>query len=202
MASGDRLAPGYAREPRLVSGETRPAASPTTSTRRVSASWSIRLEWISSRLRPETRARASLACSTMCRIGTVSSRCDIQVSSLGQHPIAQVGAQAAGNMNVRTPPEQRGQGVLDAGEREERDLCPGLELHEDVDVARFGEVVTQDGPEERQSSDPMSPTQPVQIVGGDADGTRAQHGTMLGSSHLRFNLPAAPAPARESATMW
>jgi WD40 repeat protein len=125
----------------------------------------------SSRVRPATRERASLACSIMCRTGNASSRCDIEVLGLAQHAVSEVGAEAPRQVHVGGSAEHCRQSRLQSREREEGHPRARLELHQDVDVARGREVLPQDGAEERQSPDPVAT---AELVRGARDARRGR----------------------------
>jgi hypothetical protein len=56
-------------------------------------------------------------------------------------------------MKVHGPSQETGQLFLNASQREEGDLCPRIELRQDVDVARGPEILSEDRPEQGKTHD-------------------------------------------------
>jgi len=121
-------------------------------------------------------------------MGTESSRCDIDLAGLGQHPVAEIRAQAARQVKVDTPPQQRRQPLLDPGKHEERDPGPRLEVGQDIDVAGRGEIVAEHGPEEREPPDPVVPAEFCQGFFRDRQLEGVDHTHMLGARGYPLQL--------------
>src|SRR5262245_30248198 len=139
----------------------RRAASPTTSSRRVSARFRRRSESKSFRCLPRTSSKASRAWSRMCARQTRASCCGIDRLGLGQHSIAEVGTQEARSVEVHLPAEDLAELFLN-GEKGEPRHVPWLELDQDVDVALGPEVLPQHRTEEGEPADVVLATE-----GGD-----------------------------------
>src|SRR5688572_25026764 len=154
-----------------VSVEILRAASPTISSKRTTASASISSESRSSLERPRTNSIALRAASSMWRSATVSRSFGrsrrIHVLGFRQHRVPKITTQAAGRMQVHTPPQHPGQLFLQRHEAEPRNVL-WLELHKDVDVARRCEVVPQHRPKQRQPRDVVPAAQVAQRLMVDA----------------------------------
>lgn len=121
-------------------------------------------------------------------MGTAASRCDIQVTRLGNHPIPKMWAEAPADVDVRAPAEQIGQVVLDSGQGEERHSDARLELGQYVHVAGPGEILAEDGTEEREASKPVLLTEFRKSLARHTQSLLGQHSTMLGLLGPAFNL--------------
>src|SRR5687768_9969569 len=125
-----------------TSGETRPAASPITSSKRIRARFNSRSESRSARVLPVLKATASRAWSSAWRMLIASSRRDIQRHRLVKHVVAEVRTEEADGIQVNCAAQHLRQLILHSEEREAGRMAR-LELHQHINVTRLGEVIAQ-----------------------------------------------------------
>src|SRR5215213_8371942 len=109
----------------------------------------------SSRERPAARRAAFLAASSMCCRRILSSPGSTQLHRLLQDFMSEVTAQVARRTEVYLESDQLAQLPFHAGHVQKSDARPGLELHEQVQVAVLAKViaVSQDGAEGLEVAD-------------------------------------------------
>jgi hypothetical protein len=109
------------------------------------------------------------------------SRLRISDLGLGEHFIAEVGAEEARRVQVHLPAKDPAELLFHREETQAGDMAC-FELHQYIDIALRPEIVPQDGAEKGQTPDVMTPAELGELAAIDRD-LRA-HGVIVASARI------------------